>query len=186
MGNVNESYSVFLSTTPYGTSPMSFIYLCSDATIDYSLNYSGTTTGVLGQGTDMAIFVDGAAGAVGNISISGVRANPNTSITSKIITPSGELQNSLISNAQLWVVAKNMLKENQMFQGAYVLRVYNMDWSKINTNDPTAVQAFNDSYKELYVHISKFKVSFDWTGTSDAQVSLTCFRRYKNKGFGEA
>lgn len=185
MANQNESYSVFISTEPYVSSSgnLGLVYLCSDPSFDYSLNYSGTTTGILGQGSEQAIFVDGSAGAVGNISISGVRCNPTTSTTS-----AGGTGGSFVTktNGEIYWTMRNMLKKNQMFQGAYVLRIYNVDWSKIDTSNPTEVQRFKNAYRDLYVHISKFDMTFDWKTPNEAQISMTCIRRNKTKGFGDA
>ena len=166
----DKAYSVFISDKPYGSNNIGFIYLCSDASIDYNLNYSSTTTGILGNGPDKSIFVDGNTGAVGNISISGVRCNPTTSTTARDVP-------AQMSNAALYTKMREMLTANQMFQGAYILRIYNVDWS-----DVTAYS----SYRELYIHIAKFDMDLDWKMMNDANVSLTCYRRNKTKGFGDA
>lgn len=167
----DKAYSVFISDKPYGSGNINFIYLCSDASLDYNVNYASTTTGVLGQPPDKAIFVDGASGAVGNISISGTRCNPATSVTANT------LQTTQMSNAQLYTTMRSMLTANQMFQGAYILRIYNVDWSDVNAYS---------TYRDLYVHISKFEMDIDWQNTSDASISLTCYRRNRYKGFGDA
>ena len=153
--------------------------MCSNASIDYSLNYSGSTTGILGRGPDQSIFVDGATGAVGNISITGIRCNPQTSMTSANVSAE-------ISNAQMYRRMRTLLTQNQMFQGAYILRIYNADWSDIDTTNSQAVENFKNSYRELYVHISKWDMEFDWKNTNEASINMTCIRRNKLKGFGDA
>ena len=177
----NRVYSVFISNQPYVSPlfPNTFTYLCSKATVDYNLNYSGTTTGILGRGPDQSIFVDGATGAVGNISISGIRCNPQTSQTS--VNVSSEL-----SNAQFYNKMRSVLTENQWMQGAYIIRIYNVDWTDIDTTNPQKVENYKNSYRELYVHISKFDMEFDWKNTNEASINMTLIRRNKLKGFGDA
>ena len=178
MATQDKSYSLFISTKPYSNNAsdanLKFVYLCSDPSFQYSLNYSGSTTGVLGQGPDKAIFVDGSSGAVGNISVSGTRCNPSTSITSSDGTEGYFITKS---NAELYWITRSMLTDNQMFQGAYILRIYNVDWSSVSSVS---------DYKDMYVHISKFDMSFDWKTPNEVQISLSCIRRNKTKGFGDA
>ena len=171
LDTLKNTYSVFISESPYNshTEP-NFIYLCSDASISYSVTYNGTTTGVLGLNTSDAIFVDPSSGAVGNINISGTRVNPNTSAN----VPAGYNSN-LPSNATFYTKTRSMLQKNQMFQNAYILRIYNVDWKNISSYT---------SYKDLYIHISKLDMDWNWTNTNEAQVSLTCYRRNKTEGFG--
>lgn len=171
LDTLKNTYSVFISETPYNAiSEPNFIYLCSDASLSYSLTYSGTTTGILGQRTSDAIFVDPSTGAVGNINISGTRANPATSANS----PSG-FESNLLSNASFYNKMKTMLQKNQMFQNAYILRIYNVDWKDVTTYS---------SYRDLYVHITKFDMNWNWNAMNDAGVTLTCYRRNKTQGFG--
>lgn len=172
LDTLKGTYSVFISEQPYGAGNQNFLYLCSDASISYSVSYNGSTTGILGQSTANAIFVDPSTGAVGNIHINGTRANPTTSAN----VPTG-FSTNLVSNAEMYTKLKGMLTKNQMFQNAYILRIYNVDWSNST--------AYN-TYKDLYVHITKYDMSFDWKGTSDASVSVTCYRRNPTKGFGDA
>ena len=177
----NRAYSVFISDQPYINQfyNNTFTYLCSNASIDYNLNYSGSTTGILGRGPDQAIFVDGSTGAVGNISITGVRCNPRTSITTANVTDE-------ISNAQMYTKMRDMLTQNQWMQGAYILRIYTVDWKDIDTTNAQQVENFKNSYRDLYVHISKFDMEFDWKNTNEVGINMTCIRRNKLKGFGDA
>lgn len=172
LDTLKNTYSVFISEEPYrSTGDMNFLYLCSDASITYSVSYSGTTTGILGQSPSNAIFVDPSTGAVGNINVSGTRVNPSTSANAPSDYPS-----NLVSNATFYAKIKEMLTKNQMFQNAYVLRIYNSDW-KDSTSHAT--------YRELYVHISKFDMTINWTNTNEAEINLSCFRRNLTKGFGD-
>lgn len=174
MPTQDKTYSVFISTKPYGSDSLEFVYLCSDVSFSYSLSYSGTTTGIIGQGPDKAIFVDGPAGAVGSISISGTRCNPSTSQTTHNVNAGGDF--ITLSNAQIYNKMRGMLTANQMFQGAYVLRIYDVDWNNVTPRT---------EYRDLYIHIAKWEMTVDWNATSDARISLSGFRRYKNKGFGD-
>ena len=166
----DKAYSVFISKGPYNrfTEPQ-FMYLCSDASIDYSLNYSSSVTGMLGRGPEQAIFVDGAAGSVATISISGIRCNPATSTQSHDV-------GSQPSNADFYWEIRRMLTTNQMFQNAYILRLYNVDWSDVNSYT---------EHRDLYVHISKNDLSWTWTDTNDANITMSCYRRNKTEGFGD-
>ena len=175
MPSQDKTYSVFISTKPYGSNNYEFVYLCSDASFDYSLSYSGTATGMLGQGPDKTIFVDGSTGAVGSISITGTRCNPPTSQTAKNVDSSGDF--ITLSNAQFYNKMRDMLTANQMFQGAYILRIYDVDWVNVTGRE---------AYRDMYIHIAKCDMSLDWKGTTDAQISLTGYRRNKTKGFGDA
>lgn len=79
--NVREMYSLWLSTEPVdddGNPPTDdkFMFLGSSSSLPFQISYSGSTTGILGQTSDTAIFVDGASGAVMNINISTERVNP--------------------------------------------------------------------------------------------------------------
>ena len=175
MTTQDKTYSVFISTKPYGSGTCDFVYLCSDATFDYNLNYSGTATGILGQGPDKTIFVDGSSGAVGSVSISGVRCNPSTSQKANDYTE-GEGDFITLSNAQFYNKMRSMLTANQMFQGAYILRIYNIDWSSVSAQS---------SYREMYIHIAKCDMSCDWKSPNEPQISLSGYRRNKTKGFGD-
>lgn len=53
-----------------------FMFLGSSSSLPFSMSYSSTTTGILGQTSDTAIFVDGVSGAVMNINVSSQRVNP--------------------------------------------------------------------------------------------------------------
>lgn len=82
---VKEMYSLWLSTVPVsGTTSKDIVlpdfdkFMClgSSSSLPFQINYSGSTTGILGKTSDTAIFVDGASGAVMNINISTERVNP--------------------------------------------------------------------------------------------------------------
>ena len=63
-------YSVWISTEPYNPSGNTFTHVCSDASISYGVRYGGSVTGMLGQSTGNAIFIDKSSGAIAKISIS--------------------------------------------------------------------------------------------------------------------
>lgn len=172
LDTLKNTYSVFLSEGPYnGSSEPNFLYLCSDASISYGVSYNGSTTGILGHSPADSIFVDPSTGAVGKINISGTRVNPNTSAN----VPSG-FGSNLVSNATFYSKMRTMLQANQMFQGAYILRIYNSEWKDSDSYN---------SYRDFYIHITDFSMDLDWKGTSDASVSLMGYRRNKTKGFGD-
>lgn len=53
-----------------------FMYLGSSGNLPQQISYSSSTTGILGQTSDTAVFVDGATGAVMNTNVSAERVNP--------------------------------------------------------------------------------------------------------------
>lgn len=173
LDTLKQTYSMFLSEGPYNpNSEPNFLYLCSDGSLSYSVAYSGSTTGILGHSPSDAIFVDPSSGAVGNILISGTRVNPKTSAN----VPSG-FSSTLVSNATFYNKLRDMLQANQMFQNAYILRIYNSDWKNLD---------LHSGYRDLYIHITKFDMSIDWKNTNETSISLTCYRRNPTKGFGDA
>ena len=88
VGNTTQyhnQYSLWISKTPVTTdtennivhpSADDFMFLGSSSSLPFSMSYSSTTTGILGQTSDTAIFVDGVSGAVMNINVSSQRVNP--------------------------------------------------------------------------------------------------------------
>lgn len=164
MGDTTK-YSVWLSSDGN-----TFFHICSDATIDYDVDYSGTVTGILGQSTGRAIFVDKVGGAVGNITIRGVRINPKTSTDSQAINTTTKL-----SNRNFMEKMKRMLETTQMLRSAYTLRIANMDMS-----NPEAYT----KYKDIPVFIKGVDFSFNWKNLSEMDVSISCVKRNAGRGFG--
>ena len=160
-------YSVWISTKDGN-----FINVCSDATLDYNLDYNGTTMGIMGQTTGNAIFVDKVGGAVGNITISGTRVNPKTSTDS-----SNENIVTNPSNADFMNKIKSMIEATQMFQNAYILRLYNVDFRNKENYD---------KYKDLYVFLKSVEFEIDWKNISEMNVTLECVRRNYGRGFGRS
>lgn len=88
VGNTTQyhnKYSLWISKIPVTTdiennivhpSADDFMFLGSSSSLPFSMSYSATTTGILGQTSDTAIFVDGVSGAVMNINVSSQRVNP--------------------------------------------------------------------------------------------------------------
>lgn len=80
----HNQYSLWISTVPVSnvgsdiTHPSAdkFMFLGSSSSLPFSMSYSATTTGILGQTSDTAIFVDGVSGAVMNINVTSQRVNP--------------------------------------------------------------------------------------------------------------
>lgn len=76
----SDTYSIWLSTRPcYEVSSMTddeFMFLGSSASFPVSMTYTSSTTGIIGQTPDTAIFVDGSQGAVMNMNVTTERVNP--------------------------------------------------------------------------------------------------------------
>lgn len=161
----SNKYSVWISS--FGTSD--FINVCSDASVDYDVNYGGTKMGIFGQSTANAIFVDSIGGAVGRISIRGTRVNPILSTDTSNGVPNAP------SNVQFMDKIKYMIEATQMFQSAYTIRIYNIDMRNKNTTN---------EYRDLYVFLKSADFTFNWTKPSEMDVSLECIRRNKGRGFG--
>lgn len=87
----NDVYSVWLSVVPYNEdrdlTDDEFMFLGSSASFPVSMTYSSSTTGIIGQTPDTAIFVDGAQGAVMNMNISTERVNPVNYISTTTTPP---------------------------------------------------------------------------------------------------
>lgn len=171
LGSKNQN-SVWISLDAYNPNGNNqFMAVCSDATFSYNNQYSGSTTGILGQPTSSAIFVDGSKGAIGEINITGVRANPKTS------AQTGTPQDN-ISNARFYSYVKALMEKTQMLQNAYVLRIYNADW--------TTSQKYENTYVDVPIFISNISADFDQMSPNEMRVSLTAVKRNLGKGFGGA
>lgn len=76
----SDTYSIWLSTRPcHDVSEMTddeFMFLGSSTSFPVSMTYTSSTTGVIGQTPDTAIFVDGSQGAVMNMNVTTERVNP--------------------------------------------------------------------------------------------------------------
>lgn len=87
----NDVYSVWLSVVPYNEdrdlTDDEFMFLGSSASFPVSMTYSSSTTGIIGQTPDTAIFVDGAQGAVMNMNVSTERVNPINYISMTMSPP---------------------------------------------------------------------------------------------------
>lgn len=166
IGNTSK-YSVWLSNAEYSSSGNTFMYLCSNPSFGYSVSYNGTTTGILGQDPSKAIFVDPSTGAVGNITISGVRASPGAS------APDMSSNNTThLTNADFYRKVRQMMTNTQFMQKAYILRMYGVD-----TKNPT-------QYRELYVYLKDILCSFNTEEPADMTVTIQAIRRNRDKGFG--
>lgn len=75
-----DRYTLWISTRPFDSSnPLTdddFMFLGSSSSLPISMSYSSSTTGILGQTPDTAIFIDGVNGAVMNLNITAERVNP--------------------------------------------------------------------------------------------------------------
>ena len=64
-----------------------------------------------------------------------------------------------------------------MFQNAYVLRLYNVDFRNKENYD---------KYKDLYVFLKSVDFEIDWKNISEMNVTLECVRRNYGRGFGRS
>ena len=173
-GDTNK-YSVWVSTGPYNPNGNTFMHVCSDATFRYKISYGGNVTGILGQATSSAIFVDTSGGAVGDFSISGNRLNPPTSTDA-----------NAMSNKEFHEKMKLLLEApqgitpfrgGQMLQNAYIIRLYRSDVS--STSDFT-------KYKDIPVFIKEYDMSYDFSSPNLAKISISGYKRNLGAGFGGA
>ena len=170
-GSKNQN-SVWISMDAYNPNGTNqYMSVCSDASFSYSNQYSGSTTGILGQPTGNAIFVDGSKGAVAELSITGVRANPTTAAQTG-------LPHDTITNVQFYTYVKALMEKTQMLQNAYILRIYNANW--------TNSEKYNTDYMDIPIFIKNISVDFDIMSPNEMKVSLTAVKRNLGKGFGGA
>lgn len=178
---VNESlrhantYSVWISTGP-ASSSNSFIYVGSEATIEYNINYQGTIQGILGEGTGGALFIDGTGGAVGNVRISGAkRANPKTTSSSNGASDY-QAWVGVVSNKEFIEITTAMMGQTQMLQNAFILRLYGLTNSDVR-DDSTG-------YKDLYFFMTSCNTNILFERPNEISVDITGFVRNIKPEFG--
>ena len=158
-----NGYALWLSTQPANDLGNTFMFIGSSASFPLQAVHSSSTTGILGQRPDKAIYVDGATGIVIKINISAIRPYLEECDDSSIPT----------SNRAFAQKLEEIRSSVQMEKPAYLLRVYNIDWSKNKSNN----------YKELPVFLDSYDLSWDMDRPNEMNVSISFVMRNKEVGF---
>lgn len=174
-----DKYSIWISTGP-ASSSNSFVYVGSEASISYGVNYGGSVMGILGKRPSGAIYMDGTGGAVGNIKISGAkRANPKTTSTlddGETVTQSDLIGKGVVSNKKFIETMEDLISATQMFQNAYIIRLYGLSKTEERTD--------KKGYRELYFFITSCNTSIDFSRPNELSVDLSGYIRNKEPKFG--
>lgn len=174
-----DKYSVWISTGPASNSN-SFVYVGSEASISYGVNYGGTVMGILGKRPNGAIYMDGTGGAVGNIRISGAkRLNPKTTSATNdgaTTAQSDATGKGVVSNKKFIETMEDLISQTQMFQNAYIIRLYGLTKTDERTDEK--------GYRELYFFITTCKTSIDFSRPNELSVDLSGYIRNKEPKFG--
>lgn len=174
-----DKYSVWISTGP-ASSSNKFVYVGSNATISYGVDYGGTVIGILGTGPESAIYIDGTGGAVGNVRIGGaIRMNPQTTSATDDGTTTHQsdlIGDGVVSNKKFLEIMRELVTMTQMFQNAYIIRLYGLSKSEERTH--------NKGYHELYFFLTNFTSSIDFTRPNELSIGLTGNIRNREPKFG--
>lgn len=180
---IDSKYSLWLSTRPWSSdSPLTdqdFMYIGSSSAYPQSISYNSSTTGILGQTPDTAIFVDGVGGAVMRINLSAIRAQPVTY---------NDSQPNSYSNKAFIEKMLEMRSRIQMMDNAYVLRAYNLTTLNKQDEEKTLSQIElkrNGDPKEKFVFIDTFEVTLNMERPNEINVSIQFIERNKLVGFNE-
>lgn len=174
----SNKYSIWISVVPAtvnssrrNTLPdTAYMYVGGGSSPSYDMTYISATTGILGRGTAGAIFVDGTGGAVGRISISCTRTQPESySDPNDSGVPSISYDYTNISNAKFMKTIKAMREIVQMYSNAYMIRIYNLNEA--------------GAYKEYPVFLDNYQCNIDLDRPVDLDVSISYIQRNILKGY---
>lgn len=169
--------SVFISRRPYETGYVypkdatdskfhnDFLFVCSEAYPQYSVDYQMTAMGIMGMGTENAIVIDSMGGAVGRLSIGGVRVGDNT----------------YGSNGYFAREIRRMRSIIQLTNNAYMLRIYNATL----LDDKGHVRDIGDTFMPFFVYIGDVNYASTAGRPKDLNVSISLTQRNAKKGFNK-
>lgn len=115
------------------------MYLCSDATVNYEIDYPMTSFVPPTGDPTKAILVDDMAGSIGRISISGDRVGGS----------------DIGSNRWFDNEIEKMISTWQIINNAYLLRLYNMIGTNVESKQAIHENKYV-SYMDIYVYIKEF------------------------------
>ena len=165
----NDGYALWLSTEPARTDGNDkFMFIGSSAQYPVQAVHSSSTTGILGQTPDKAIYVDGVNGIVIKVNISAIRPHIEGCDDSQIPTSNQAFADKLLE----------IRSKVQMADRAYILRAYN-----IQGHQPHK-QAGHE-YRDLYVYIDSYDLSWDMDRPNEMNVSISFVMRNLEVGFDE-
>lgn len=178
--NSNKGYALWLSTAPANDSGVAskFMYIGSSASYPIQAVHSSSTTGILGQTPDKAIYVDGVNGIVIKVNISAIRPYFEDSDDSTVPTSNQAFADKL----------EELRSKVQMQDNAYVLRVYNIQTHSPLTKDASISEREtykSNNYKDLYVFIDSYDLTWDMDRPNEMEVSISFIMRNLMEGFDE-
>lgn len=178
--NKDNGYALWLSTQPANDQGVAsnFMFIGSSASYPVQAVHSSSTTGILGQRPDKAIYVDGANGIVIKVNISAIRPYVEDSDDSVVPTSNQAFADKL----------EEIRSSVQMESNAYVLRVYNIQTHTPLTKDATPqqrIQYQNNNYRDLYVFIDSYDLTLDMDRPNEMNVSISFVMRNLLVGFDE-
>lgn len=169
--------SVFISRKPYKSGYSypkdatdngfheDFLFVCSEAYPQYSVDYQMTAMGIMGMGTENAIVIDSMGGAVGRLSIGGVRVGDNT----------------YGSNGYFAREIRKMRSIIQLTNNAYMLRIYNATLLDEEGN----VRDIGDTFMPFFVYLGDITYTSMAGRPKDLNVGISLTQRNALKGFNK-
>lgn len=176
----DNGYALWLSTQPADNNGHAdnFMFIGSAQSYPVQAVHSSSTTGILGQGPDKAIYVDGVSGIVIKVNISAIR--PYIEDSSDQVVPT--------SNQAFAKKLEEIRSSIQMEKNAYVLRVYNIQTHTPATQGASASERLayaNNNYRDLFVFIDSYDLSWDADRPNEMNVSISFIMRNLLVGFDE-
>lgn len=179
--NKDNGYQLWLSTQPADNSGnvSQFMFIGSSASYPVQAVHSSSTTGILGQRPDKAIYVDGVNGIVIKVNISAIRPSIEGSVDT--ITPT--------SNQAFANKLEEIRSSVQMERNAYVLRVYNISTHNPNTQSASIqerIQFEQNNYRDLYVFLDSYDLTWDISRPNEMNVNMSFIMRNLLVGFDDS
>lgn len=140
-----------------------FLYVCSDSYPSYSVNYMMTSFGMPGMGTENAIVIDSMSGAIGRLSVTGIRVGD-------------EIYGS---NAFFQTEIRKMRSILQLRNNAYILRIYNA--SMLDSDGK--LKSIGDTFVEFFVFLKGVNCSISAGRPKIMDVGMTLVQRNPLMGF---
>lgn len=178
--NKDNGYALWLSIQPADDNGQAsnFMYIGSSASYSVQAVHSSSTTGILGQRPDQAIYVDGANGIVIKVNISAIR--PQIEGCDDSVVPT--------SNKAFADKLEEIRSRVQMQSNAYVLRVYNIQTYNPANRNASAQERYTqkqNNYKDLYVFLDSYDLNWDMDRPNEMNVSMSFIMRNLLVGFDE-
>ena len=142
-----------------------FLYICSNSYPSYSVDYQMTAMGIMGHGTEDAIVIDSMGGAVGRISIGGVRVGDAVYRSNGFFAREVRKMRSII----------------QLLDNAYILRIYNATL----LDSEGVIREVGNSYFDFFVFLKDIRYVTVAGRPKDMNVTMNLIQRNMLKGFNK-